>query len=170
MTEPTAVLYAPAGVTAINGANGIVYIVSATREVTVPVSMIPTLLAAGFLQSSVEPASITNAMISPTAAIAKSKLAALAIVNADVDAAAAIASSKLADGPTATPTASKIAKYDASANLAAATGVTVGAGKVIGVQAAAIPNASAGTIIDAEARTALNALLAACRTHGLIAT
>lgn len=40
--------------------------------------------------------SVTNAKVSATAAIAKSKLAALAIVNADVDAAAAIAETKLA--------------------------------------------------------------------------
>lgn len=35
---------------------------------------------------------------------------------------------------------------------------------------AAIPNASGGAIVDSEARAAINALLAAVRAHGLIAT
>lgn len=42
--------------------------------------------------------------------------------------------------------------------------------KVVGNQAAAIADASGGVVIDAEARTALNDLLAKLRTHGLIAT
>lgn len=40
--------------------------------------------------------------------------------------------------------------------------------QVIGAQQAAIGNATGGVTIDAEARTTLNSLLAACRTHGLI--
>ena len=35
---------------------------------------------------------------------------------------------------------------------------------------AAIPNASGGATVDSEARAAINALLAAVRAHGLIAT
>jgi hypothetical protein len=41
--------------------------------------------------------------------------------------------------------------------------------QVIGAQQAAIVDATGGVTIDVEARTALNSLLAACRTHGLIA-
>jgi len=41
--------------------------------------------------------------------------------------------------------------------------------QVIGPQQAAIADASGGATIDAEVRTALNSLLAACRSHGLIA-
>lgn len=42
--------------------------------------------------------------------------------------------------------------------------------KVVGAQQAAIPDASGGLTIDTEARAALNTLLAALRTHGLIDT
>ena len=42
--------------------------------------------------------------------------------------------------------------------------------KIIGAQGALVADASGGAIIDVEARTALNALLARLRTHGLIAT
>ena len=42
--------------------------------------------------------------------------------------------------------------------------------KVVGDQGAAVADASGGAVIDAEARTALNALLARARVHGLIAT
>lgn len=42
--------------------------------------------------------------------------------------------------------------------------------QVVTNQQAAIPDAAGGATIDAEARTALNALLAALRIHGLIAT
>jgi hypothetical protein len=42
--------------------------------------------------------------------------------------------------------------------------------QVVSTQAAAIADASGGATIDAEARTALNDLLAKLRTHGLIAT
>lgn len=42
--------------------------------------------------------------------------------------------------------------------------------KVVGAQGAAVADASGGATIDAEARTALNALLARVRAHGLIAT
>src|SRR3990167_11217103 len=45
-----------------------------------------------------------------------------------------------------------------------------GATKVIGAQGAAVADASGGATIDAEARTAINALLARLRAHGLIAT
>jgi len=51
-----------------------------------------------------------------------------------------------------------------------AASVLVGGTAVLGSQQAAIADASGGATVDAEARTALNALLAACRTHGLIAT
>lgn len=42
--------------------------------------------------------------------------------------------------------------------------------KVVGPQGALVADASGGATVDAEARTALNALLARCRAHGLIAT
>ena len=45
-----------------------------------------------------------------------------------------------------------------------------GAAKVLGTQGAAVADASGGATVDAEARTALNALLARLRTHGVIAT
>ncbi|RIK95291.1 MAG: hypothetical protein DCC73_02640 [Proteobacteria bacterium] len=48
--------------------------------------------------------------------------------------------------------------------------VMVGGAQVIGAQQSAIADAAGGATVDAEARTALNALLAACRAHGLIAT
>lgn len=48
--------------------------------------------------------------------------------------------------------------------------VMVGGSQVIGAQQSAIADASGGSTVDAEARSALNALLAACRAHGLIAT
>jgi hypothetical protein len=41
--------------------------------------------------------------------------------------------------------------------------------KVVGAQGAAVPDASGGTTVDAEARAAINSLLAKCRAHGLIA-
>ena len=41
--------------------------------------------------------------------------------------------------------------------------------QVVGVQQGAIPNPVGGSTVDAQARTALIALLQACRTHGLIA-
>lgn len=42
--------------------------------------------------------------------------------------------------------------------------------KVVGAQGAAVANAAGGATVDAEARAAINALLARVRTHGLIAT
>lgn len=42
--------------------------------------------------------------------------------------------------------------------------------KVVGAQGAAVADAAGGATVDAEARTAINALLARLRTHGLIAT
>ncbi len=47
--------------------------------------------------------------------------------------------------------------------------IEVSGQQIIGAQQAAISDAAGGTVIDAEARTALNSLLAACRAHGLIA-
>lgn len=71
------------------------------------------------------------------------------------------------------------AYFDASANGvvrvfdgagAAATSFSLGTVQIIGAQGAAVADASGGATIDAEARTALNTLLARLRTHGLIAT
>lgn len=42
--------------------------------------------------------------------------------------------------------------------------------KVVGAQGAAVADAAGGANVDAEARTAINTLLARLRTHGLIAT
>jgi len=47
-------------------------------------------------------------------------------------------------------------------------GVWIDGDKIIGAQGAAVADASGGVVIDAEARAALNALLARLRTHGLI--
>jgi hypothetical protein len=52
----------------------------------------------------------------------------------------------------------------------AITDYRVNSTKVVGAQGAAVADASGGGVIDAEARTALNTLLARLRTHGLIAT
>jgi len=51
-----------------------------------------------------------------------------------------------------------------------ATSLTVGANQVVGAQGLAVADATGGLVIDAEARAALNALLARVRTHGLVAT
>jgi hypothetical protein len=40
--------------------------------------------------------------------------------------------------------------------------------QVVGVRQPAVPSASGGTVIDAEARAALNAVIAALMSHGLI--
>lgn len=47
--------------------------------------------------------------------------------------------------------------------------VEISGQQVVGAQQAAISDAAGGATIDAEARTALNSLLGACRAHGLIA-
>lgn len=47
--------------------------------------------------------------------------------------------------------------------------VEVGGVQVVGGRAAAITSPSGGAVVDAEARTALAAILTALRTHGLIA-
>jgi hypothetical protein len=48
--------------------------------------------------------------------------------------------------------------------------VLVGGQQVVGARVAAIPSPSGGATIDAEARASLAAVLAALRTHGLIAS
>lgn len=48
-------------------------------------------------------------------------------------------------------------------------GYKVSGTKVVGAQGASVPDAAGGATIDAEARTAINDLLARLRTHGLIA-
>lgn len=50
------------------------------------------------------------------------------------------------------------------------TSLKVSGTKVVGEQGAAVADASGGATVDAEARTAINDLLARLRTHGLIAT
>lgn len=51
-----------------------------------------------------------------------------------------------------------------------AGGLAIDGTKVIGAQGAAVADATGGATVDAEARTALNTLLARLRAHGLIAT
>jgi len=46
----------------------------------------------------------------------------------------------------------------------------VGGVQVVGSQQATIANPTGGSTIDAEARTAINSILTAIKTHGLIAT
>jgi Protein of unknown function (DUF2793) len=48
------------------------------------------------------------------------------------------------------------------------TGLTVGGVRVVGERQPAVPSPSGGTIIDAEARAAIDALTAALMSHGLI--
>lgn len=56
-------------------------------------------------------------------------------------------------------------------NIANSTGeLRVNGTKVVGSQGSAVADASGGATVDAEARTAINTLLARLRTHGLIAT
>jgi len=47
--------------------------------------------------------------------------------------------------------------------------VEIGGQQVVGSQTSAIPEPTAGSVIDAEARTAVAAILSALRQHGLIA-
>jgi hypothetical protein len=47
-------------------------------------------------------------------------------------------------------------------------GISVGGKKVVGTRQPAVPSPSGGTTIDAEARAALNAVIVALKTHGLI--
>jgi hypothetical protein len=166
MSAPIAILSAPDGTTEVFGIDGTVYRADAGGNVTVPASMVPALLAAGFLISSVDPGSITNAMIAADAAIAYAKLALAGAV-------------KLADLATAAyataATPSTLVERDASGNVAAVnvlatTAVKVATIQVVGAQGLAVADATAGAIVDAEARTALNDLLARVRAHGLIAT
>ena len=44
----------------------------------------------------------------------------------------------------------------------------IGGEQVVGARAPAIPDPAAGSVIDSEARTAIGAILAALRQHGLI--
>jgi hypothetical protein len=63
------------------------------------------------------------------------------------------------------------ARYDGTgwvAGVVAASSVEIAGDQVLGARQAAIADATGGATIDAEARAALNALLGACRTHGLI--
>lgn len=57
-----------------------------------------------------------------------------------------------------------------SANINTTGNYSVDGVQVVSNQGAAVSNATGGATIDAEARTALNALLARVRTHGLIVT
>jgi hypothetical protein len=50
----------------------------------------------------------------------------------------------------------------------ACTGLTVGGVRVVGARQPAVASPSGGTIIDAEARAAIDALTAALMSHGLI--
>lgn len=56
------------------------------------------------------------------------------------------------------------------ATVTVTTAYQVNATQVVTTQQAAVPDAAGGVVIDAEARAALNSLLAKLRTHGLIAT
>ena len=50
------------------------------------------------------------------------------------------------------------------------SGLILGGQQVVGAQAAAIPNPTGGSNVDSPARTAVAAILATLRQHGLIAT
>jgi hypothetical protein len=47
-------------------------------------------------------------------------------------------------------------------------GLSVGGQQVVGQRQSPVPNPSGGTIIDAEARTAIGQIIAALMSHGLI--
>ena len=51
-----------------------------------------------------------------------------------------------------------------------ASKLSVGGNQVVGARQAAVPDPSGGTIVDAEARGAIAAILVRLRQHGLIAT
>lgn len=55
-------------------------------------------------------------------------------------------------------------------NATNSTGYKVNGTKVVGVQQAAVADASGGVVVDIEARAAINALLDRIRAHGAIAT
>lgn len=64
-----------------------------------------------------------------------------------------------------------VGRFLTNGDFEAITGnIKVQANKVIGAQAASVGDATGGATVDAEARTALNDLLAKLRAHGLIAT
>jgi hypothetical protein len=50
------------------------------------------------------------------------------------------------------------------------TSLVLGGLQVVGARAGAITDPSGGTTVDSQARTALSAILAALRQHGLITT
>lgn len=56
------------------------------------------------------------------------------------------------------------------AGIVVAHGVRIGGNLVLGNRASAIPSPTGGATIDAEARIAVSAMLAALRQHGLIET
>lgn len=55
-----------------------------------------------------------------------------------------------------------------SAGEIIASKIVVGGNQVVGARQPAVPSPSGGTTIDAEARSALQAVIVALRTHGLI--
>ena len=50
------------------------------------------------------------------------------------------------------------------------TSVLIGGQQVVGARAAAIDSPGGGSVVDVEGRSAIAAILAALREHGLIAT
>src|SRR6267154_4085304 len=62
-----------------------------------------------------------------------------------------------------------ITQLNGASQVDVTTAYKVTGTKVVGAQGAAVPNATGGATIDAEARTAINDLLARLRAHGLIA-
>ena len=63
-----------------------------------------------------------------------------------------------------------LSTWDDSGNYDITGAFKVNGTQVVGARGAAVADASGGATIDAEARTAINTLLARLRTHGLIAT
>jgi len=102
-------------------------------------------------------------------------LESVGVSTADFDALKAIPATQTGTGSMVLATSPTLV----TPTLGVATATTVNAGtggykvsntKVLGAQAAAIADATGGATIDAEARTALNDILAKLRTHGIIAT
>lgn len=63
-----------------------------------------------------------------------------------------------------------ISQLNGASQVDVSVNYLVGGTQVVGAQQVAIPDAAGGATVDAEARAAINALLAAARLHGLIDT
>lgn len=63
-----------------------------------------------------------------------------------------------------------ITQLNGASQVDVTTNYKVGGAQVVSARGAAVPDAAGGATVDAEARTAINTLLARLRAHGLIDT